>query len=387
MVFALALLVFVLTFDQNNLTKSLYRPIVSATLIGALLGNISAGAIVGSTFELFLIAFEEAGGSAFATDGYFLGAVAAAIIACTEGMDASAAISTGAIIGFIACVIHEAITWLAVLFLPSARTAAAQRNGKKLGIYNLIPLTLEALIFAAIAVLIEQNGSAMISTITESYQSNWGWILAGLAFAAKLSPAIGISVLARNLKANDYAGALLAGGAMMAVLLSVNIHTALFLSVIAAFAIAAYDFHIHIQKTTVVETPQIKEKSSLKRILQEKEEKKEPVKVVTKVSEEKEKNNAAEIKEEVQESKDRLETSLNDLTKEEIEETKGPIEKDAPVEKEIETNQTDTEKKEDVEKEDTPREKSEEEIKKERAEKQKRMEEETQVKGDDEVWW
>lgn len=52
-------LVFIVTFiaaiDQFNFLESLYQPIVIGPLIGAILGDVQTGLIVGATYQLMTI--------------------------------------------------------------------------------------------------------------------------------------------------------------------------------------------------------------------------------------------------------------------------------------------------------------------------------------------
>ena len=60
-------LVFIVTFvfaiDQFNLLESLYQPIVTGAVIGAILGDLQTGLVVGGTYQLMTIGNMPVGGA------------------------------------------------------------------------------------------------------------------------------------------------------------------------------------------------------------------------------------------------------------------------------------------------------------------------------------
>ena len=55
--------VFIIAIDQFNLLESLYQPIVSGAVIGAILGDLPTGLVVGGTYQLMTIGNMPVGGA------------------------------------------------------------------------------------------------------------------------------------------------------------------------------------------------------------------------------------------------------------------------------------------------------------------------------------
>ena len=60
-------LIFIVTFiaaiDQFDLLESLYQPIVTGPIVGAILGNVELGLVVGGTYQLMTIGNMPIGGA------------------------------------------------------------------------------------------------------------------------------------------------------------------------------------------------------------------------------------------------------------------------------------------------------------------------------------
>ena len=55
--------VFIIGIDQFDLLESLYQPIVSGAVIGAILGDLPTGLVVGGTYQLMTIGNMPVGGA------------------------------------------------------------------------------------------------------------------------------------------------------------------------------------------------------------------------------------------------------------------------------------------------------------------------------------
>ena len=54
---------FIVAIDQFDLLESLYQPIVTGAVIGAILGDLQTGLIVGGTYQLMTIGNMPVGGA------------------------------------------------------------------------------------------------------------------------------------------------------------------------------------------------------------------------------------------------------------------------------------------------------------------------------------
>ncbi|MBY6278589.1 PTS sugar transporter subunit IIC, partial [Symbiobacterium thermophilum] len=90
------ILVFIVTFiaaiDQFNFLESLYQPIVTGAVIGAILGDVRTGLIVGGTYQLMTIGNMPIGGAQ--PPNAVIGGIMAAILAITLGLQPTVAVAT-----------------------------------------------------------------------------------------------------------------------------------------------------------------------------------------------------------------------------------------------------------------------------------------------------
>ncbi len=255
----IALAVFLLSMDQQVLTRTLHRPLIACTLFGAILGNPQTGLTVGAALELMLLTFD--------TERYFLSRPASVLYSCyavllavKAGMNAQEA--SGAAIVFLgigAGIVHL-LSVLNLAFLNQARKAAETRNEKKLAAANFLPLIISGLIPAVIALAGAANAESFV-TAAETLGDTWGWILEGFAVTAFLLPLVGFAVLLRNLSAKDMPGAFFAGFACAVVagtLLSYE--AAAVVCAMIAFGIGAYDYHLNLGSRDTVSAPAEKTK-------------------------------------------------------------------------------------------------------------------------------
>lgn len=86
-----AILVFVVAFimgiDQFSFLESLYQPIVTCPIIGAILGNFELGVIVGGSYQLIQIGSMPIGGAQ--PPNAILGGIMATVFAVSLGMEAT----------------------------------------------------------------------------------------------------------------------------------------------------------------------------------------------------------------------------------------------------------------------------------------------------------
>ena len=88
-------LVFIVTFiaaiDQFSFLESLYQPIVMGPAIGAILGDVQTGLIVGATYQLMTIGNMPVGGAQ--PPNAVIGGIMATVFAVTAGLPPTAAVA------------------------------------------------------------------------------------------------------------------------------------------------------------------------------------------------------------------------------------------------------------------------------------------------------
>ena len=80
---------FIIAIDQFDFLESLYQPIVSGAVIGAILGDLPTGLVVGGTYQLMTIGNMPVGGAQ--PPNAVIGGVMAVVFAIGSGMDVNAA--------------------------------------------------------------------------------------------------------------------------------------------------------------------------------------------------------------------------------------------------------------------------------------------------------
>ena len=88
-------LIFVVTFiaaiDQFDFLESLYQPIVTGAIVGAILGDVQTGLVVGGTYQLMTIGNMPIGGAQ--PPNAVIGGIMAAVFACSLNMDVNVAVA------------------------------------------------------------------------------------------------------------------------------------------------------------------------------------------------------------------------------------------------------------------------------------------------------
>ena len=149
------ILVFVWTFiiaiDQFDFLESLYQPIVSGAVIGAILGDLPTGLVVGGTYQLMTIGNMPVGGAQ--PPNAVIGGVMAVVFAIGSGMDVNAAMGLAvpfAVIG------QYMVTLLFTVMSPMMSVADKMaEKGDHKGIVRLNWLAMGALglLFAVVCTL------------------------------------------------------------------------------------------------------------------------------------------------------------------------------------------------------------------------------------------
>ena len=91
----LAVVTFFFAIAQFSLTETLYRPFISSTIIGAILGNMEIGLLVGGTYEIMVIGNMPVGGAQ--PPNVIIAGVAGCILAIKANMEVNADLGTAVI--------------------------------------------------------------------------------------------------------------------------------------------------------------------------------------------------------------------------------------------------------------------------------------------------
>lgn len=250
-----AALVFVVAFimgiDQFSFLESLYQPIVTCPIIGAILGEFELGIVVGGCYQLIQIGSMPIGGAQ--PPNAILGGIMATVFAISLGMEATAD-GVGAAMGLaipFAVFGQYAVTLTFTVMsgmMAKADDYAANADVKGIRNINFIEMGILGCLFGILAVAGLYGGSALGQTLKE-LSFSYSWVMAGLDAAGGAMRFVGFAVLMKVMMSGEMWGFLLAGFAM-SLICSSNASTAgatLLLCAFVGFAIAVYDYLMHVK--------------------------------------------------------------------------------------------------------------------------------------------
>lgn len=240
----LAVVTFIFAIDQFSLTELIYRPMIACPIIGAILGDIETGLVIGGTYELMMIGNMPIGGAQ--PPNAVLGGIVAMIFAVKSGMKIEAALGACMIFATFGTYVVTLVFTICSGLMAKADKAAEEANPK--GITNVLNISMLLLgtLFAVIAVLAYTGGAAMGSKLNELSETA-SWFMGGLGAAGGMMRFVGFGILLKIMMAPDMWGWLLSGFAVA--LLFGNIpalgSAALILVAFIGIAIALLDFRIN----------------------------------------------------------------------------------------------------------------------------------------------
>lgn len=207
----LAIVTFLFAIDQFSLTEILYRPICACPIIGAILGDIQTGLVVGGTYELMMIGSMPVGGAQPAN--VVIGEVVAMIFAVNVGMDVEAALGAAVIFSVFGTYVVTIVFSIASSFNAWADDAAGKADVKGVSKPIMVDCLLLGGLFAVISVLAYFGGQAIEPVLTEISEKA-SWFMGGLSVAGGMMRFVGFGVLLKIMLSNDMWGYYLAGFAV-----------------------------------------------------------------------------------------------------------------------------------------------------------------------------
>lgn len=249
------LLIMVVTFvaaiDQFNFLESLYQPIVMGPIVGAILGDLNTGLIVGGSYQLMQIGSMPVGGAQ--PPNAVIGGIMASVFACRLSLtDPSAAL--GLAVPF-ALLGQYGVTLTFTLMSPLMSKAdkyAAEANPKGIVNLNYLAMTILGGLFC-VAVLLGILGGEALGETLKSLDGNW--IMGGLGAAGGMMRYVGFAILMKIMLSNDLWGIYFAGFALAALLAGAGLGgPALVLVAFVGIAIAIYDFQTNVKIKNLVGT-------------------------------------------------------------------------------------------------------------------------------------
>lgn len=240
-----AVWVFIIAIDQFNLLESLYQPIVTGAVIGAILGDLQTGLIVGGTYQLMTIGNMPVGGAQ--PPNAVIGGVMATVFAISSGLDTSAAV--GLAVPF-ALIGQYMVTLLFTVMSPLmsyADKVAEKGDTKGISRLNYIAMAALGLLFTIVCVAGLLGGSALGETLN-ALSEQYGWFMKGLGVAGGMMRFVGFAILLRIMLSNEMWGIYFAGFALATIIGFIPQLSGAALIIIAMFGIAMslHDFQTRV---------------------------------------------------------------------------------------------------------------------------------------------
>ena len=207
--------VFIIAIDQFDLLESLYQPIVSGAVIGAILGDLPTGLVVGGTYQLMTIGNMPVGGAQ--PPNAVIGGVMAVVFAIGSGLETEAAV--GLAVPF-ALVGQYMVTLLFTVMSPMMAVAdkmAAKADHKGIVRLNYLAMAALGLLFAVVCTLGLIGGEAMGTALNSAFDAV-PWLMAGLGAAGGMMRFVGFATLLRIMLSNDHWGIYFAGFALATII-------------------------------------------------------------------------------------------------------------------------------------------------------------------------
>lgn len=249
------LVTFVAAIDQFSFLESLYQPIVMGPLVGAILGDLKTGLIVGATYQLMTIGNMPVGGAQ--PPNAVIGGIMSVIFAVTAGFEPNAAVAAAipfALLG------QYGVTLIFTIMAPLMTKAdqyAAEANPRGIEKLNYGAMAALGAIFGLIVVLFFIGGATFGSQLVKRIPDT---LMHGLGVAGGMMKYVGFAILLRLMISRDLWGFFFAGFAIAVIIMANPALSgpALLLIAFIGFAIAYWDYQIHTKlkntaATTVVE--------------------------------------------------------------------------------------------------------------------------------------
>ncbi len=245
------LLIFVVTFiaaiDQFSFLESLYQPIVMGPVVGAILGDVNTGLVVGATYQLLTIGNMPVGGAQ--PPNAVIGGIMATVLAIASGLETTAAAATAvpfALLGqYGVTVVFTAMSPL----MSKADSYAENADPKGIERLNYLAMAALGAIFGVIVVAFFLAGASFGRQLADAIPT---WFMNGLSAAGGMMRYVGFAILLKMMLSRDLWGFYFAGFAL-AVVVSANEAlggSALLLLAFIGFAIAYWDYQIQTKLKT-----------------------------------------------------------------------------------------------------------------------------------------
>lgn len=242
----LAIVTFIFAIDQFSLTELLYRPIIACPIIGAILGDIKTGLVVGGTYELMMVGNMPVGGAQ--PPNAVLGGVVAMIFAVKSHLAVEEALGLAVIFSVFGQYVVTLTFTVMSYFMAAGDKAAEEANPKGITNVTLVSMAILGSLFAVLSIVAYYGGSAAGEALS-AFKENYSWVMAGLGAAGGMMRYVGFAVLLKIMLANDMWGIYFAGFAFAAIFgnIPATSGATLLLTAFVGMAIALFDYQTNVK--------------------------------------------------------------------------------------------------------------------------------------------
>lgn len=241
-----AVFAFIAGIDQFSFLESLYQPIVSGAVVGAILGDLQTGLIVGGTYQLMTIGNMPVGGAQ--PPNAVIGGIMAVVFAIASKLDPAAAV--GLAVPF-ALIGQYSVTVLFTIMSPLMSKAdkyADKADPEGIEKLNYFAMATLGVFFALVVVIGLISGSAAGDKLSE-LSLKFDGFMTGLSAAGKMMRYVGFAILLRIMLSKDLWGVYFAGFALATIIGKIEGlgGSALLLIAFIGIAVCIYDFQTNVK--------------------------------------------------------------------------------------------------------------------------------------------
>lgn len=248
-----AILIFIVAFimgiDQFSFLESLYQPIVLGPILGAILGNLELGIVVGGAYQLVQIGSMPIGGAQ--PPNAIMGTIMTVAFAVSMNLQPTAdgvGIAVGLAIPF-AVFGQYAVTLTFTLMsglMVKADKAAENADPKGIAMVNYIEMAFLGCLFGILAVAGVYGAQALGETL-RNFSFQFSWVMAGLDAAGGAMKFVGFAILMKVMMSGEMWGFLFAGFVMANICAAVPgmSGATLLMCAMVGLAIALYDYQMN----------------------------------------------------------------------------------------------------------------------------------------------